>query len=54
MFYRKLGSPNYIIIITIIKWIPGTKCFVTVRFDIAGFFISEPEFFEYACLNRLE
>ena len=26
-----------------IKWIVGTKCFVTVRFDIAGFFSSESE-----------
>ena len=26
-----------------IKWIVGTKCFVTVRFDIAGFLSSESE-----------
>ena len=43
-----------IIIIIIIKWIVGTKCFVTVRFDITGFYSSEFEFFEYVCSNRLE
>ena len=43
-----------IIIIIIIKWIVGTKCFVTVHFDITGFFSSESEFFEYVCSNRLE
>ena len=42
------------IIIIIIKWVVGTKCFVTVRFDITGFFSSEFEFFEYVCSNRLE
>ena len=25
----------------------GTKCFVTVRFNITGFFSSESDFFEY-------
>ena len=34
-----------IIIIIIIKWIVGTECFVTVRFDITGLFSSESDFF---------
>ena len=43
-----------VIIIIIIKWIVGTKCFVTAGFDITEFFGSESEFFEYFCSNTLE
>ena len=43
-----------IIIVNIIKWIVGTKCFVTARLNITGYFSGESEFFEYICSNRLE
>ena len=34
-----------IIAFIIIKWIVGMKCFVTVRFDITGFFILKSIFY---------
>ena len=36
------------------KMILGTKCFVTVRFDIRDFLNRESEFFDYVSSNRLE